>query len=122
MEGTARVGINLRNKHGHVMIASVLSDSPASKVLAKGDVVLEVNGVAVGHDAQTAQLAIRTASVQSTVTGHLLPVRLTVGTLELPSPKGIEADFGLDLSDPTHGDSRRVVPPLEIPREVVQVL
>ena len=129
MPGVPRVGVNLKAKHGHVVVASVVPDSPASAFLCKNDVVLQVNGVAVGDDAQAAQKAIVAATQQCTKTGQMLPVRLAIGQLALHSPKGIDADFGLIL-----GAEEAVAEELEAEeppqqhkrqpgvREVVQVL
>ena len=37
------------------------------------------------------------AALQPRMTGEYVPVRLTIGRLELPSPKGIESDFSLEF-------------------------
>jgi len=98
--GFPRVGIVLQQpKKGPITVASVLPDGPAAGRVTQGEVVIAVNGVPV-HDAVVAQQKIVAATGQSTSTGRLLPVRLTLGTLALPclperSPKGI-ADLRLD--------------------------
>ena len=96
MPGVARIGVGLQEKGGYVTVNYVLPDSPAARYVAKGEVVIAVNGVLVGADAQGAQQAI-VAALQPRMTGEYVPVRLTIGRLELPSPKGIESDFSLEF-------------------------
>ena len=102
MPGVARVGISLQQRHGRVIVHSVVDDAPAAMSVAKGDVLVAVNGEPVGADAQAAQRMIVHKTKQCTETGRVLPVRLTIGTLVLPSPKGVdELDMlSLDISDP----------------------
>ena len=119
MPGSSRVGIGVKRKHGVVNIVDVVPGGPSALHVAVGDVLVEVNGTAVGKDAGLAQRLILTAVNQSTTTGQLMPVRLTLGTLELPSPKSVDddLDFSLDLemdSDQSGGGAQR--------REVVQTL
>ena len=125
MPGEARCGVALQSKDGFVNIAKIVPDSPAAAVVHKGQTVVAVNGERVNGDAALAQrLIVCAIQAQSCTTGRLLPVRLTVGTLQLDSPKGIEADF-LDISDPIaegpkpEHDKRQ--PPLGV-GEVVQCL
>merc|ERR1711934_974539 len=100
MPGEPRVGIGLVSEHGHVVVASVLPEGPAAMLVAVNEVVVAVNGTPVGADAAAAQKAIIAGTAQSTATGRMLPVRLTLGKLECNSPKGIDADFRCDISDP----------------------
>ena len=127
MAGTQRVGINMQRQRNHVRIHSVLLDSPAALQVCKGEVLVAVNGQPVGSDAAAAQRMLQAATSQCTATGRVLPVRLTLGSLALASPKGIdELDLSLDVGgnavDISDGepDVRRA-PPLD-EREVVQSL
>ena len=98
------------------MVVKVELSGPASLVVQEGDVLLAVNGERV-HDAATASRAIQVATLQSTTSGKILPVRLLLGRLtssaeeELDSPKGIEADFGLELIVPREATVMRMPPP-----------
>ena len=128
------MGIGLQSKGGYVTVANVVDGSPAAACVAKGDIIVAVNDVPVQNDASAAQKAILTATHQSTTTGRMLPVRLTIGTLQLASPKGVDELF-LDMWDRETAEtasprkhSRPVVPTLplqtgeEPTREVVQLL
>ena len=97
MAGVARVGINLQTYHGHVVIASVEDESPASAVVNAQDVVVAINGVAVEGDPHMAQRAIALALGSTTSSGRCEPVRLTLARLvkaDLDSPKGVDVYFG----------------------------
>ena len=63
-------------------------------VVCSGEVLLAVNGVPIkGGDlaaAKAAQTSIAAATMQDTGTGRLRPVRLTLGSLALASPKGVD--------------------------------
>ena len=127
MPGAARVGVELQQRGGVVVVAGVMPDSPAAMLIAKGEVLLAVNDTQVGDDAKMAQRCIVTAiTSQSTPSGRLVPVRLTVGSLEMSSPKGIDdlqlLDLRLEADDkeePTF-DPKRMAP-LGV-SEVVQAL
>jgi len=99
MAGVARIGINLHRHKNCVMIASVTPDSPASTLVCKGDVLIAVNNEPVADDPEKASKQIMVATAQCTSTGRLLPIQLTLGKLQVASPKGIEADF-LDMRQP----------------------
>jgi predicted metalloprotease with PDZ domain len=99
MAGVARIGINLHRHKNCVMIASVTPDSPASTLVCKGDVLIAVNNEPVAYDPEKASKQIMVATAQCTSTGRLLPIQLTLGKLQVASPKGIEADF-LDMRQP----------------------
>ena len=98
MPGVSRIGIGLQSKDGHVIVHNVLPNGAAAMLVAKGDVVFAVNGTLVHEDAALAQRLIVNASTQSTDSGRVLPVRVTLGSINIPSPTGVEADFMLDFS------------------------
>merc|ERR1719230_945147 len=111
--------MGLADDRGHVIIASVTPDGPAASVVSPGEVLLSVNNVAVS-DAQVAVRLVATATGQSTSTGKLLPVQLILGKMvvvpqeDLESPKGIEADFRLDMIQPREArvmEDPRMPPP-----------
>ena len=131
MPGSPRVGIGLQSKDGYVTVANVIDGSPASRCIAKGDIVTAVNDVLIENgDAAQAQKAILTATHQSTTTGRMLPVRLTIGTLQLASPKGVDDLFlnmwdqeAAETASPRKHSRGRIVPTLPLQTaEVVQVL
>ena len=119
MAGVARVGVGLTSSAGRVIIDHVIEDSPASMVLQKGDVVLAVNDSVLHDDAEKAQRCIMAATAQCTSSGKMLPVRLTIASLDVESPKGIEADFSVAFAE-ANAASKKVAPP-DV-REVVQSL
>lgn len=126
MPGVARVGVGLQSRNGRVHIATVNPGGPAALLVTKDDVLLAVNGVPIENgDALAAQKAIVSATHQSTETGRMLPVRLTLGTLQLPSPKGVDDLFLEIWESEQHGEqaSPRKKPsvPLQV-SEVVQSL
>lgn len=124
MPGVARVGIGLLPKDGYITIASVLPDGPAAAVICCGEVLLAINGVPVEpggniNAAKAAQSRIAAATMQDTGSGRLEPVRLTLGSLALASPKGVDdLDLLVDVSDSSTHDPKRC-PPIGV-NEVVQ--
>ena len=119
MPGHSRIGIGVQSDKGYVKVASVLPDGPAARILSVDDIILAVNGKPVANtgmctedDACAVQKQIVFATNQCTSTGRMLPVRLTIATLTIASPKGIEADLDyLGLAESEWREPKPMPPP-----------